>query len=255
MADSVTKPRARRPVGPAVHRDDAPIAVLFVKNRHEPRALHDAVMAAVGSLPHHCRHAVGQASFAGIGIEERVVGAGPVVGDCADFRFLCVRRIGKFPVARLDDERRLFVDLPRPSVILPEAVVFVPADGRLGYRAASDVHTIDSRELLGFLIFLGLLPLGDFFVGERLTPGQLRGPFERNGRFVFPHPLQVRVAPRRPRRLRGFGRRWRLASRGRALGGDRLGRQCGHQSHGRQGTDRGKVSLVHASLPAFTIHN
>ena len=144
-----------------VHRDDAPVAVLLVEDRHEARALHDAVVAAVRALPHHRRDAVGQAAFAGVRVEERLVGSDAVA------RARRARRpsappacTGICPSCGSTIERRLLLDLSRPPVVLPEAVVLVAANRRLRHRAASHRGALGAGEPLRRLLLLGLLRSG-----------------------------------------------------------------------------------------------
>ena len=179
-ADGVAEPLPDASVCAPVDGDDAPVAVFLVEDRDVARTLHDPVVAAVGALPHQCRDAVGQAAFAGIRIEVRLERPDAVARAGARLGLPGVRRVRNLPVARIDDERRLLGDLPRPSVVLPEAVVLVPANRRFGDRAAAHRRAFGARQPLRRLFLFDLLTLGDFLVGQRLAPLEARRALERN---------------------------------------------------------------------------
>ncbi len=129
--DRIAKPLADDPVlapPPSTGMTMTAIAVFLVQDRDESRTLHDSIVAAVGPLPHHARHSVGQAALPGIWIQIGLEGSDSVASGGARLRFLRIRREWQLAVGRIHDERRAVGDLSRPTVILPEAVVLVAAN-------------------------------------------------------------------------------------------------------------------------------
>jgi dTDP-4-amino-4,6-dideoxygalactose transaminase len=116
-------PETRPPEGHVHH-----LFVVLVEDRDVARALHDPVVPTVGTLPHQCSDAVCETALAGVGIEIGLVRSGTVACTRSRLRLLRIRRIWKPAVFGIDDKRCLAQDLPRPSMVLPEAVVLVAAD-------------------------------------------------------------------------------------------------------------------------------
>src|SRR6185503_3964134 len=124
----VAEPLSNTAVAASVGRDDTPVEILLVEDRDVAGALHDPVVSTVGTLPHQCCDAVCETALAGVGIEIGLIRSGAVACSRSRLRLLRIRRIWKPAVFGIDDKRCLAEDLPRPSMVLPEAVVLVAAD-------------------------------------------------------------------------------------------------------------------------------
>jgi hypothetical protein len=78
----------------------------------------------------------------------------------------------------------------------------LPRIGDSANRATADGGTLlASESLRGLLLFEPLL-FRDFLFGQRRALCELCGSLQRNRALVSPHPLKIRIAPRRPRRCR-----------------------------------------------------
>ena len=139
----------------SVGRDDAPVQIFLVEDRDVARALHDAVVSTVGALPHQGRDAVGEAALAGIGIEVRLVRARRRsvrwLGPRPSWHPACMEVWPSFGSTTSDVCSQ---DLPRPAVVLPEAVVLVPANRRLADRAPAHRRAFGARQPLRRLFLL-----------------------------------------------------------------------------------------------------
>ena len=185
-----------------VHRDDAAVAVLLVKNRHVSGTLHDPVVAAVGTLPHHSRHAVGQAAFAGIRVQVRLERTDSVAGRRARLG-LPARPAYRESVRRVDRQSATSACTPFVAVRGPARSCCTRSrESAIRKPSGGPPRRLRRRPAVSRPVPFGLLPLRDFFVGQGLASLELCRPLQRNRRFVSPHALEIRIAPRRARGVR-----------------------------------------------------
>ena len=196
--------------------DDADIAVGH-HDAHVPGRLHDLLERLLAAPQHLARQAVSGDAPLG---QSAVL---PVVGLTALApRLLARLPEGKgvagqrrhAPIGGIDDLRRAQGDAGGGRVGAPERVVLGAGDAIAGPSVVRGVgpgvtlHVL-LHQLLGDRVVVVIaddpaqpeaLPLGRLLLGHELPHGELGRPFERGVGPGIPHALQIRIAPRGPRR-------------------------------------------------------
>ena len=187
-------PRLARPLrdagqGPVVQGDDPQLVVHLVQHHHLPRRLQDLQVHVVGLQRHHVGEPVGDAALAGVGVGVGVERADAVARPLAVVGLALAGQPGDAAVGRVDDQRRAAAAGDARPRVQPHLVV--AADGARRRLAV----------VRGPALHRPLLYRGRLLVGQQLAPGLTGRPLQRRQGGGGPNPLQVRVAPRRPREL------------------------------------------------------
>ena len=196
--------RAGRPF----ERHDAHVVVHLEQQDDRVGRLEDLDVVVVAARQHRRSRAEPQQAALG---DPALLGAGrPVAADPdadrlpvpGETRLLARFRLGRQrrdpAVRRIDDQRRLR-QRRRTRAIRPDGLAVAARRSRRRREVA--------RQRLGVQL---LRQRRRLLVGQRVAVGEILRPLERRERPVVPHPAEVRVAPRRARRLRlrlGRGRR------------------------------------------------
>ena len=228
LADAAGRGRA------AVERGHADVVVHLDQQRDGVRGLEDLHVVVVAARQQ--RRPCTEPEQAALG-EAPLLGTGRAVAPDADADRLPVpgqpRLLARFrlrrqgrnpPVRRVDDQRRLR-QRRRPRAVRPDGLaVAARVAGRRGEVAGQrrGVRLLRHRR--------GLLD------AERRAAGELLRALQRRERPVVPHAAEVRIAPRRARRVRGLRR-----------GGGR--RQQGQRQDGRRPHPRSRHESVHRDPP------